>query len=114
MKEILPLVILAAVFVGLLLFSRRNRDRAAQADQSRRQKLHPGSQIMTTSGLYGTVVAVNADDDSVLLSIAPGVEVKWTIAALREVDELPTQYRDAAQDVPDAATAISADEHDAK
>ncbi len=52
---------------------------------------------MTTSGLYGTVVAVNRDDDSVLLSIAPGVEVKWTIAALRSVTELPPRYRDAAQ-----------------
>jgi hypothetical protein len=47
---------------------------------------------MTTSGLYGTVVSVNSDG-SVLLSIAPGVEVRWTLAALREVGELPDQYR---------------------
>jgi preprotein translocase subunit YajC len=94
-KEILPLVILAALFIGLMMFTRRNREKAAQADRTRREKLRPGSQIMTTSGLYGTVVSVNTADDSVLLSIAPGVEVKWTIAALREVDELPAQYRDA-------------------
>ena len=97
MKEILPLIILAALFVGLMMFSRRNREKAAQTDRARRQRLRPGSQIMTTSGLYGTVVSVNVEDDSVLLSIAPGVEVRWTIAALREVDELPTQYRDAAE-----------------
>jgi preprotein translocase subunit YajC len=52
-----------------------------------------GSEVMTTSGLYGTVVSVNPDG-TVLLSIAPGVEVRWTIAALREVDELPAQYRE--------------------
>ena len=40
---------------------------------------------MTTSGLYGTVVARN-DDETVTLSIAPGVEVKWAFAALRDVD----------------------------
>ena len=36
---------------------------------------------MTTSGLYGTVVGLN-DDDTVQLAIAPGVEVKWALAAL--------------------------------
>ena len=50
---------------------------------------------MTTSGLYGTVVSVDHEDDSVRLAIAPGVEVKWTIAALRSVTELPPKYRDA-------------------
>jgi preprotein translocase subunit YajC len=53
---------------------------------------------MTTSGLYGTVVAINHEDDSVLLAIAPGVEVKWTIGALRSVAELPPRYRDAIDD----------------
>ncbi|MGI8665731.1 MAG: preprotein translocase subunit YajC [Jatrophihabitans sp.] len=92
MAQILPLVILAIVFIGVVSYSRRSRQRAAAADSERRQHLSPGSEVMTTSGLYGTVVAVN-DDDSVLLSIAPGVEVKWTIAALREVRELPAQYQ---------------------
>ena len=51
-----------------------------------------GSEVMTTSGLYGTVVAVG-EDDTVTLSIAPGVEVKWAFAALRDVASLPAQYR---------------------
>jgi len=85
----------ALLLAGMIAFTRRNRTRAAVADQQRRQNLAPGSEVMTTSGLYGTVVSVNSDDDSVLLSIAPGVEVKWTIAALRIVGELPPRYRDA-------------------
>lgn len=94
MSEILPLVILAVLLVGMVTFSRRNKQRAAAADNARRQELKPGSEVMTTSGLYGTVVSINPDD-SVLLSIAPGVEVKWAIAALRQVTELPEQYRGA-------------------
>jgi preprotein translocase subunit YajC len=93
----LPLIILAVLFVGLIMFNRRNKQRAAAADLARRQGMHPGTQVMTTSGLYGTVISVNQMDGTALLSIAPGVEVKWTVTALREVAELPPQYRDAVE-----------------
>ncbi len=93
--SLLPIIVLALLLAGMVAFTRRNRSRASVADQQRRQSLVPGSEVMTTSGLYGTVVVVNSEDDSVLLSIAPGVEVKWTIAALRIVGELPPRYRHA-------------------
>jgi preprotein translocase subunit YajC len=93
--QVLPLVILAVLFIGMIMFNRRNRERSAQADRVRRENMRPGTEVMTTSGLYATVVSVNPADSSAVLSIAPGVEVKWTIAALRDVPELPPQYRDA-------------------
>jgi preprotein translocase subunit YajC len=93
----LPLVILAVVFVGMITISRRNRQRAANADQTRKQQLGPGTEVMTTSGLYATVVEVNPDDTA-LLSVAPGVEVRWSIAALRIPAELPQRYRGAIAD----------------
>jgi preprotein translocase subunit YajC len=96
--NLLPIIILALLLAGMIAFTRRNRARAAAADQQRRQSLAAGSAVMTTSGLYGTVVAIDQEDDSVLLSIAPGVEVRWTIAALRSVGELPPRYRDAIDD----------------
>lgn len=101
--SLLPIVLLALLLAGMVAFTRRNRTRASAADQQRRQNLVPGSEVMTTSGLYGTVVAVNAEDDSVLMSIAPGVEVKWTIAALRIVGELPPRYRHAIDGGGDGA-----------
>ncbi|MDQ1717482.1 MAG: Preprotein translocase subunit [Pseudonocardiales bacterium] len=93
--QVLPLVILAVLFIGMIMFNRRNRARSAQADRVRRENMRPGTEVMTTSGLYATVVSVNTADSSAVLSIASGVEVKWTIAALRAVPELPPQYRDA-------------------
>lgn len=92
MTQALPLIILAALLVGMVAFSRRNKQRAAAADLARRERIGAGTEVMTTSGLYATVVSVN-DDGSALLSVAPGVEVRWTVAALREVTELPDQYR---------------------
>jgi preprotein translocase subunit YajC len=89
----LPLLLLALLLVAMMVFSRRNKQRIAAADALRRERITTGTDVMTTSGLYGTVVSIN-DDGTVLLSIAPGVEVRWTIAALREVTELPEQYRE--------------------
>ena len=92
MTQIFPLLLLTVLLVGMLLVSRRNKQRMAQADDRRREQITTGTDVMTTSGLYGTVVTVNSDG-TVLLSIAPGVEVRWSVAALRELDELPQQYR---------------------
>lgn len=102
MTQALPLIILAALLVGMVAFSRRNKQRAAAADLARRERISAGTEVMTTSGLYATVVAVN-DDGSALLSVAPGVEVRWTVAALREVTELPDQYRPPIAGATDSA-----------
>jgi preprotein translocase subunit YajC len=87
-----PYLVLVVVFGGLLLFSSRNRRRQAAQEMVRVSQLEVGAEVMTTSGLYGTVVQRN-DDGTVLLAIAPGVEVKWALAALRDAESLPPRYR---------------------
>lgn len=86
-----PYVIVLALLGGMLLLSMRNRRRQAAEEAERAQKIRFGTEVMTTSGLYGTVTARN-DDDTVQLTIAPGIEVKWALAALREVSSLPEQF----------------------
>ncbi|MEO7262600.1 MAG: preprotein translocase subunit YajC [Jatrophihabitantaceae bacterium] len=112
MTEIFPLLLLALLLVALMVFSRRNKQRAAAADSLRRERITAGTDVMTTSGLYGTVVSVN-EDGTVLLSVAPGVEVRWQIAALREVSELPAQYREpiigTAEQLPQSEDAPTAE-----
>ena len=92
MSSLLPFVIFIIVVVGLLAFSARARRRQATNQAQQAERIAVGSEVMTTSGLYGTVVARH-DDDTVQMSIAPGVEVKWAVAALRDVQSLPDQYR---------------------
>ena len=92
MKTLVPFLIFVLVVGALLVFSTRARRRQAQLQVERTESIGVGSEVMTTSGLYGTVVARNADD-TVLMSIAPGVEVKWALAALRDMASLPPQYR---------------------
>ena len=86
------LVILGVLLAGTFLLAQRNRQRAAAQETKLRENIGFGSEVMTTSGLYGTVVGMN-DDDTVQLSIAPGIEVKWAVAALRDRSTLPDRYK---------------------
>jgi preprotein translocase subunit YajC len=87
-----PYLVLVVVLGGLLLFSQRKRRNQLAEQMVRMTQIGFGSDVMTTSGLYGTVVAKN-DDGTVQLAIAPGVEVKWALAALRDPESLPAEYR---------------------
>jgi preprotein translocase subunit YajC len=95
-KDLLPFILFMVVIVGLVLFSARARRRQAAAQAEQAASIDVGSDVMTTSGLYGTVVARN-DDDTVQMSIAPGVEVRWALAALRDIKSLPPQFHPGAE-----------------
>jgi preprotein translocase subunit YajC len=100
MKDLIPFIVFALVIITLVLISARARRRQAEAAAERAESIDVGTDVMTTSGLHGTVVARN-DDDTVQLSIAPGVEVRWELAALRDLRSLPAQFRrDADADQP--------------
>jgi preprotein translocase subunit YajC len=97
-KELLPFLVFLVVVIGLLVFSARARRRQAALADEQAGRIGVGSEVMTTSGLYGVVAARNDEDGTVTLAIAPGVEVKWALAALRDVESLPDRYRAGAGD----------------
>lgn len=78
----LPLLILAAMFWFLIIRPQRARQAEAAATRAR---VAVGRRVMTTAGLFGTVVGV--EDDEVLLEIAPGVVVRYVAAAIAKVIE---------------------------
>jgi preprotein translocase subunit YajC len=88
----LTLVIPLLIIIALFAFTARARRRQASSDAQRTERIAVGTAVMTTSGMHGTVAAKN-DDGTVQLSIAPGVEVRWEMAALRDVASLPNRYR---------------------
>ncbi|MDP9117512.1 MAG: preprotein translocase subunit YajC [Actinomycetota bacterium] len=92
-----PYLLILIVLFGMLFLSQRRRRTQVAQEMVRIAMIDFGTEVMTTSGLYGTVVGKN-DDGTVQLAIAPGVEVKWALAALRDSDSLPDQYRRAIHD----------------
>lgn len=83
---ILPLIILVAVFYFLIIRPQRRRQ---QEQQNTLRELGPGRRVMTASGMYGTVTAV--EDGEVELEIADGVRVRFVKAAIAKVvpDDVP-------------------------
>lgn len=76
--------VLLVAMVGFLFLNTRKRKAASQQMQT---ALRAGSSIMTSSGLYATVVSV--EDDGVILEVAPGVRSKYARAAISRVLDAP-------------------------
>jgi preprotein translocase subunit YajC len=87
-------LVLTAGLVYLLISRTRRQQRRQAAVQA---DLAPGRRIMTTAGLFATVVAV--EDDAVVLETAPGQHSRWARPAVARV--LPEPAEDPAPPVDD-------------
>jgi preprotein translocase subunit YajC len=79
---LIVIVVLFALLYFVMIRPQRNRQRKAQEMQ---QQVQPGSRVRTTAGMYATVV--DADDQDVLLEVAPGVQIRFLRRAV--MDTLP-------------------------
>jgi preprotein translocase subunit YajC len=68
----LPLLMLVG-FYFLLIRPQRNKQRAQQAMLS---ALEVGDEVMTSGGIFGTVIDIDEDEGVVTVEIAPGTQVK--------------------------------------
>lgn len=80
LRSLLPLIVIALLFYLLLIRPQRNRQRQTQNLLS---KMTSGDRVLTSSGLYGTVV--DLDGDSVLLEVSPGVEMRFVKGAVQRI-----------------------------
>ena len=95
---LLPIVLIGAVFYLLIMRPARTRQRK-QAEMM--SALAPGTRVMTTAGVYGTVVSL--DDDDAELEIAPGVVIRVVKAAIGKVIEPQSAPSDVAPPAEDNA-----------
>jgi preprotein translocase subunit YajC len=101
-EGLFPLLLLALAFVLLIILPQRARNRAAQRTQQMQSALAVGIEIMTTSGLYGTIADIG--DTTIDLEIAPGVVVTWAKAAIGQV-VTPIPDPDSEPEAPAEPTA---------
>ena len=113
--ELLPLVAIAAAFWFFLIPPTSAR-RKAQAKLV--ASLTPGQHVMTTAGVFGTLVAI--DGERVRIEVAPGVEIEMlaqavaqTVPGAAPADQAPDTHDEgsAGPELPDA-TEESAQEAD--
>lgn len=98
----LPLVLIVLVFWFLVIRPTRRRQQQMSSVQS---SLGPGTQVMLSSGIFGTVVALA--DESVRVEIAPGTTVKVARqAVVRVVEESASDTADRSDEVLDEGSAV--------
>lgn len=103
-QDLFLLAAIAALFYLLLVRPAKQR-RAQQAALI--DSLAPGRRIMTTAGLFGTVVAI--DDERVHVEVAPGVVVEMLPQAIAKTVDEPTPPVEptAATELPGQAPTLS-------
>lgn len=96
---LLPILLIGVVFYLLIMRPARTRQKQ-QAELV--NSLTPGSRVMTTAGVFGTVTEV--DDDEISLQIAPGVEIRMVKAAVGRVIPDEPEPESTPQAQPQALT----------
>ena len=94
-----PSIVLLLGLLVLVYLNVVGRRRAQRNRISLEQRLVPGAEVVTTSGLHGSVDEVD-DDGTVLLEIAPGWVTRWEKAAVARIIDSPA---DAVGEEPDEA-----------
>lgn len=100
----LPVMLVVMV---LLLWLPMRRQKKAQAQMKAKQStMGPGTRVMTSFGLYGTVVDIDRDENKAVLEVAPGTRVTVHLQTVNTViDEPATSAAPAALDEPAVANA---------
>lgn len=99
---LLPIYIL--IFVGLIyLVGVRPQQRRRRELETIMNSLRPGDEVITVSGIYGTVTEVE-DGDTILLEVAEDTDIRIAKAAIAKV---LTQAGDEAAASDDAAADLA-------
>jgi preprotein translocase subunit YajC len=105
-----PIFLLLILGMPVLLWiMMRNQKRKVQQQQTLQRAAQVGDEIMTTAGIFGTIVDEDEDEDTVIVEIAPGTQIKMVRAGIaRRVteDDEVDEYEDddvAEEDEPDDA-----------
>ena len=80
LTTLLPILLIGVVFYLLIMRPARNRQKRQQEMLT---TVQPGTRIMTTAGMYGTVVEV--EDEDISVELAPGVTIRMVKAAIGRV-----------------------------
>ncbi|MCL1870768.1 MAG: preprotein translocase subunit YajC [Promicromonosporaceae bacterium] len=103
-------IILIVVLLGLMFFMSSRTRKQQKAQQEFRNDLQPGQEVMTASGLFGTIVEVDEGSDRITLESA-GSRSVWLRAAISKKVDAPVAS-DVADESISAGSIAPADDAD--
>lgn len=100
----LPLILLVLMMVFMWRSNKKNQERQQQL----RAQLAPGVEVMTQSGIYGTVIEIDHDLNTAIIETTPGTNLKVHSATIVNVVSPDVVVPDDASSLTDD-TAIADD-----
>lgn len=82
LQGLIPLIFMFAIFYFLLI---RPQQKKAKEHRALLESLKRGDQVVTAGGMHGKVTAL--DDQTVVIEIAPGVNVKFNKGYIASVKQ---------------------------
>ncbi len=70
---VVPLALMGGLFYFVLIRPQQRRSRAQRALLS---SLEVGDEVMTAGGIFGTIKEIDEDDDTLMVEIAPGTQIR--------------------------------------
>jgi preprotein translocase subunit YajC len=67
---------------GVMFFMMRSQRKRTQAQQNVQRGAEVGDDVMTTAGIFGTIVDEDEDEGTIMLEIAPGTTIKMLRAGI--------------------------------
>jgi preprotein translocase subunit YajC len=81
--------------IGLLFFMMRNQKRKLAQQQELQRAASVGDEVLTTSGIFGTIVDEDEDEGTVVVEIAPGTRVTMLRTGIaRNLSGYEEEYED--------------------
>ncbi|MAB78220.1 MAG: preprotein translocase subunit YajC [Planctomycetes bacterium] len=96
----IPMILILGIFYVVLILPERKKQKKRQAMLDQLQK---GDKVMTSSGIYGNVAAIN--EDIVTLQVADGVRIRFSRAAVQDIINKDTDEASAKQGGEKAVSA---------
>jgi preprotein translocase subunit YajC len=104
-------LILIVVLLGLMFFMTSRQRKQQKAQQEFRSELAPGQEVMTGSGMFGTIVEIDDATDTITIDSA-GSRSRWLRAAIAKRVDTPAHESveaDVTEQSPTAGTIAPAD-----
>jgi preprotein translocase subunit YajC len=87
---------LVVVFAVMLIFMFRNSRKRQREAQELQTKMVPGVEVMTSQGIFGTLISVDDDTNQAIIETTPGTQLRVHRQTLSKVVE-PEAPADASE-----------------
>lgn len=92
-----------AIIIVMVVFMIRNSRKQKQAREELNSKVTAGAHVMTTAGIFGTVVSVDDDENEIVIESTPGTVLRMHRQSVASIVDKPVvATKAAAADKPAA------------